>query len=74
MERKGGIVDKQTIARDIKIEFGSGLVNVKQVAKYVGLHRNQIPHFLEGLEYLRFGNQRKYTASDIAARIIARKQ
>jgi len=67
-------VDKQAIARDIKTEFGSGLVNVKQVAQYIGLHRNQIPRFLEGIEYLKFGNQRKYTASDIAQRIIEKKQ
>ena len=64
-------MDKRTIVQDIKNTFdGASLVNVTEIAKYLGMSRNTVPKFLEGLDFLQLGTQRKYLASDVALRIM----
>lgn len=64
-------MEKRIIIQDIKNSFdGASFLNVNEVAKYLGMSRNTAPKFLDGLEYMKFGKQRKYMAEDIAGKII----
>lgn len=68
-------MEKRDIVQDIKNSFeGASFLNVSQVAKYLGMSRNTVPAFLSDLDYLKFGKQRKYLATDIAAKIIKERR
>lgn len=68
-------MEKRDIVQDIKNSFeGASFLNVSQVARYLGMSRNTVPAFLVDLDYLQFGRQRKYLATDLAARIIKERK
>lgn len=68
-------MDKRTIVSDIKQSFdGASFLNVTEIAKYMGISRNTAPKFLEGLEYLQMGRERKYLVTDIAGMIIQQRR
>lgn len=63
-------MDKRDIVQDIKNQFaGAAMLNITEVAKYMGRSRNRIQPFLEDLEYLQMGTEKKYFAVDIAKKI-----
>jgi len=63
-------MDKRDIVQDIKNQFnGAALLNVTEIAKYMGRSRNRIHPFLQGLEYLQMGTEKKYLVVDIAKKI-----
>ncbi len=63
-------MDKRDIVQDIKSQFnGAALLNISEVAKYMGRSRNRVQPFLEGLEYLQMGTEKKYFVVDIAKKI-----
>lgn len=66
-------MDKQTVARDMKQTFGSSLVCISQIAKYMGTHTNSMPGFLEGLDYIKYGRYKKYHVNDVAGRICEKR-
>jgi len=64
-------MEKRIIVQDIKNSFdGASFLNVSQIAEYMGMHRNSVRSFLEDIEYLQKGKQKKYFAEDIASKII----
>lgn len=68
-------MEKRVIVQDIKNTFnGASLINVSEVARYMGMSRNKVPEFLKDLEYLKCGNERKYLADDIAGKIIKQRK
>lgn len=63
-------MDKRDIVQDIKSQFnGAALLNITEVAKYMGRSRNRIQPFLQDLEYLQMGTEKKYLVVDIAKKI-----
>jgi hypothetical protein len=63
-------MDKRDIVRDMKNQFnGAALLNITQIAKYMGRSRNRIQPFLQDLEYLQMGTEKKYLIVDIAKKI-----
>lgn len=63
-------MDKRDIVQDIKSQFnGAALLNITEVAKYMGRSRNRIQPFLQDLEYLQMGTEKKYFVLDIAKKI-----
>lgn len=63
-------MDKREIVQDIKSQFGgAALLNITEIAKYMGRSRNRVQPFLEGLEYLQMGTEKKYLVVDIAKKI-----
>lgn len=64
-------MDKRDIVSDIKGQFnGAAMLNVTEIAKYMGRSRNRLKQFLEGLEYLQMGTEKKYLVVDIAKKIV----
>ena len=65
-------MDKQTLVRRMQQCVGdrTGLINTRQVADFMGMHPNQMKGYLEGLDYLKFGHQRKYSIDDVAGRFM----
>lgn len=63
-------MDKREIVQDIKAQFnGAGMLNLTEIAKYLGRSRNRVKPFLEGLEYWQMGTEKKYLVVDIAKKI-----
>jgi len=63
-------MDKRDIVQDIKSQFnGAGMLNLTEVARYLGRSRNRVQPFLEGLEYIQMGTEKKYLVVDIAKKI-----
>ncbi len=63
-------MEKRDIVQDIKSQFnGAAMLNVTEIAKYFGRSRNRMKTFLEGLEYLQMGTEKKYLVVDIAKKI-----
>ena len=68
-------MEKRDIVQDIKNSFdGASFLNVTEIARYLGMSRNTVPAFLKDIDYLQFGRQRKYLATDVAARIIKERK
>lgn len=65
-------MDKQTLIRRMQHCIGdkTGLINMTQIAAFMGMHPNKMPAYLEGLDYLQFGRQKKYIIDDVAGRIL----
>jgi len=64
-------VDKKSIVADLKASVGgASLLNITEIAKYMGRSRNRLKPFLEGLEYLQMGTEKKYLVIDIAKKIV----
>lgn len=69
------MMERREIASDIKMSFdGSALLNISQVAKYLGVCRDTARAFLMGIEYCPVGNEKKYLVSDIAKKIYESRQ
>ncbi|HML37003.1 MAG TPA: hypothetical protein PKA19_06255 [Bacillota bacterium] len=68
-------MEKREIIQDIKSQFnGAGMLNITEVAKYLGRSRKRLRPFLEGLEYLQVGSEKKYLVVDIAKKIANESQ
>ena len=67
-------MNKQEIERDMSSTFkGARLLNIAQIAVYIGCNRDTVSKIMLGTEYLPVGRQRKYTVKDIANVIVERK-
>lgn len=63
-------MDKRAIVADIKSSFdGAALLNIAEIAKYLGVCRDTARIFLKGIEYLPVGKEKKYLVTDIAKKI-----
>ena len=63
-------MDKRVLVQDIKTSFdGAALLNVSEVARYLGVCRDTAKVFLRGLEYCPVGNEKKYLVTDLAKKI-----
>lgn len=65
-------MDKQTLVRDMKKEFGS-FPTISELARYMGKSRDNIRILVDGLDYLPDGRAKKYFVSDVADRILQQK-
>jgi len=67
-------MNKQEIERDMSSTFkGARLLNIAQIAVYIGCNRDTASKIMSDIEYLPVGRQRKYTVKDIAKVIVERK-
>lgn len=63
-------MDKRNIVADIKASVdGAALLNVTEVARYLGVCRDTARLFLRDVECLPVGKDKKYLAVDIARKI-----
>lgn len=63
-------MEKREIVQDIKNQFnGAALLNITEIAQYMGRSRNRVQPFLQDLEYLQMGSEKKYLVVDIAKKI-----
>jgi hypothetical protein len=61
---------KSVIERQIIENTGSVFPNVNQLAKYLHMRKENVHKLMEGIDPWICGNRVKYTAADVAARII----
>lgn len=62
---------RQELIRDIKKECGNFPAS-SQIDKYVGKRKGFYKELMQGIEPWRDGRAKKYTATDVADRLIAR--
>lgn len=64
-------MNKQELVRDIKsFNKDSSWLNQNDVCRYLKQGKESTRGFLSDLDFVRLGNQKKYHAADIAAKIL----
>ena len=63
------MADRKEIAKDIKDQFGSSMINVKQVCIYTGRSRNYLDPILSKIPSLKKGRDRIYFVIDVARQL-----
>lgn len=61
------------IVAEIRQQYGN-MLNLTQVSKYLGMHRETAREFLSSVDCYKTGKERKYLATDIARRLDACKE
>lgn len=69
-------MDKQTLVRDIRAATGEkgGMISQRQVARYMGIHENNIKPILNGVQYVCTGRIKRYLIVDIAELILSMRR
>ena len=65
---------KSEIKADLLIQYNRGLICIKEIGEYIGLHQNRVGQYMTGYNFVKIGNKKSFTIDDVADRITRDKR